>query len=406
MEVERRCLQCGKAIPLGEEECPSCLARGGFLRSLSRETILLLCIPALAVLFVFTSFAAKTFFSGQRAVAEEWYRRGERDLKAGQAQGAIEDFNRALVYSRTNRLYRLRLAQAMLAADQSEEAQPYLLNLWERMPGDGTVNLELARLAERRGAVAEAVRFFQNAIYGAWDADPEKQRRQVRLELCEFLLSRGLRNEAQAALIPLAADLPKDAELHARVGALLLRAEEYSRALGTFREALQLDRRQQKALAGAGEAAFQMADYREARRYLESAVRLDPQDARAMQRLEMTNLILSLDPLERGLSAQTRARRAVYAYRHAVERLQRCAGQGGKVLEGQQPMTELQAAYARAVQIGPRVQETVLQRNSDLLMTTTELVFEIEELAARNCVVATDTDLALLLIARKHGGAE
>jgi len=406
MEVERQCPQCGKVIPSDQVGCPSCAANGTFLRSLSRETILLLCVPVLAALFAITSTAARIYHSQQRALAEEWYQRGEADLKAGQARTAIGDFGRALVYSRDNRLYGLRLAQALLAANQVEEARPYLLNLWQHEPGNGTVNLELAHLAARKGDAAEANRYFHNAIYGVWEKDPENQRRQVRVELCEFLLSRGERHAAQAALIELAADLPKDAGLYAHVGTLFLQAEDYGRAFEAFRQALHLNQRQQTALAGAGEAAFQMGNYREARRYLERAVRLNPQDAPAAQFLQMTNLILSLDPLERGLSAQTRARRVVFAYQQAVERIRTCALKRGEALEGQQPATDLQTAYARVMQIGPKVRETVLRRNPDLLMQALELIFEVEELTARDCESATGTDLALLLIARKRGGAE
>lgn len=376
------------------------------MRSLSRETILLLCVPVLAALFAITSTAAKLYHSQQRALAQEWYLRGEAGLKSGRAPEAIKDFGRALAYSRDNRLYRLRLAQALLAADRPEEAGPYLLNLWQHEPGNGTVNLELARLAVRRGEASAAIRYFHNAIYGVWEKDPENQRRQVRLELCEYLLSRGERQAAQAALIGLAADLPKDAGLYAHVGTLFLKAEDYSQALGTFRQALNLDPAQQTALTGAGEASFQMANYRDARRYLERAVQLNPQDAPAAQRLEMTNLILSLDPLERGLSAQTRARRVVFAYQQAVERIRACALKRGEALEGQQPATDLQTAYARVMQIAPKVREAVLRRNSDLLMQALELVFEVEELTARDCDYPAGVDLALLLIARKHGSAE
>ena len=406
MEQDRRCPQCGEVIPWGEVECPFCVEPGTFWQSLPRETILLLCIPVLVVLFVITSFATKIYHSKQRALAEEWYDRGEVDLKASQARKAIGDFDRALFYSRDNRLYRMRLAQALLAANQVEEAGPYLLNLWQHEPGNGTVNLELAHLAARKGDAAEANRYFHNAIYGVWEKDPQNQRRQVRLELCEFLLSRGERQAARAALIELAADLPKDAGLYAHVGTLFLKAEDYSQALDTLRQALNLDPKQQAALRGAGEASFRMANYRDARRYLDRAVRLNPQDTAAAQRLEMTNLILSIDPLERGLSAQERARRVVLAYQQVVERLRECGQKRGEALAGEQPLMELQTIYARAMQIRPKVRERVLQRNSDLLMSTMELVFEIEELTERDCESATGMDLALLLIARKRGGAE
>jgi tetratricopeptide (TPR) repeat protein len=406
MEKERRCPRCQEVIPWGEAECPLCIERGTFLQSLPRETILLLCVPLLAALFAITSTAAKIYHSQQRALAQEWYLRGEAGLKAGRAPEAIEDFGRALAYSRNNRLYRLRLAQALQAANRPEEAGPYLLNLWQHEPGNGTVNLELARLAVRRGEASAAIRYFHNAMYGVWEKDPEKERRQVRLELCEYLLSRGEQEAARAALIELAADLPKDASLYAHVGTLFLKAEDYSQALGIFRQALNLDPSQRTALTGAGEASFRMANYRDARRYLERAVRLNPQDTSATQRLEMTNLILSLDPLERGLSAQTRARRVVFAYQQAVERLRACALKRGEALEGQQPVTDLQTAYARVMQIGPKARETVLRRNPDLLMEAQELVFEVEELTARDCGYPAGVDLALLLIARKHGSAE
>ena len=407
MKAERLCPQCGKEIPPNEVGCLSCAANGTFLRYLSRETILLLCVPVLAALFAITSASARIYHSQQRALAQECFLRGEAELRSGRAPEAIKDFSRALAYSRDNRNYRLRLAQALLAANRSEEARPYLLNLWRDEPGNGTVNLELARLAVRRSESNEAIRYFHNAIYGVWETNPENQRRQVRLDFCEYLLSRGERQAALAALIELAADLPKDAGFCAHVGTLFLKAKDYGQALDTFRQALNLDSRQVTALSGAGEASFRMANYRDARRYLERAVRLNPQETTAAQRLELTNLILSLDPLERGLSAQTRARRVVFAYQHALERMRNCAQKRGEALdEGQPPATDLQTAYARLMELGPKVSETALRRNPDLLTQAMDLVFEVEEFTARDCGYPGGVDLALLLIARKHGGSE
>ena len=285
MEPERRCSQCGQVIPWSQVECPRCAERGSFLESLPRETILLLYIPVLAVLFVVTGYAAKIYHSKQTALAKEWYLRGEADLKAGKARKAIEDLSEALVYSRSNRLYRLRLAQAMLAANQVEEARPYLLRLWEQTPGNGTVNLELARLAVRRGAFSEAIRYFHNAIYGEWEEDPQRRRREARLELAEFLLKAGDKKRSPSPLNR-ACSRPAQRPRTTRAGGhALLKSRDYSRALEIFRQALHLDQRHQTALAGAGEASFRMANYRDARRYLELAVRLNPQDAPAAQRL-------------------------------------------------------------------------------------------------------------------------
>ena len=48
-------------------------------------------------------------------------------------------------------------------------------------------NLWLARLATRRHSIDDAIGYYHNAIYGAWAIDPDKNRRQARFELIEFL---------------------------------------------------------------------------------------------------------------------------------------------------------------------------------------------------------------------------
>ncbi len=357
-------------------------------------------------MFVVTGFAARFYHTKQAALAVEWHLRGETDLKEGQAGRAIEDFRTALVYSRDNALYRLRLAQALIAASRADEARAYLLNLWEREPGNGTVNLELARLAAGKGDIGEAARYYHNAIFGVWEEGPEERRRQVRLELCQLLVNRGARNEAQAALIELAGDLPKDPELQARVGGLFLRIEDYAHALEMFRQTLDLDRRHEAALAGAGESAFQMGNYSEARRFLDRAVRVNSKDTRSAQLLETANLVLEIDPFARGVSASARARRVVKAFEQAMDRLRGCAQKRDEVLEGPPPLTELQTLYARAAKMRPQVRESSLRRDSELMLSTTHLVFEVEEFAVRACGPPTGLDLALLLIGRMREGKE
>jgi tetratricopeptide (TPR) repeat protein len=262
-------------------------------------------------------------------------------------------------------------------------------------------------LAAARGDVSDSIRYYHNAIFGVWQNDPEQRRRQVRFELCEFLLSRGLKVEAQAALIELATDIPKDAALHARIGRLFLRAEDYARALGEFQQALRIDSRQEEALRGAGVAAFEMASYSEARRYLDRAVRRTPSDARSAELLEVANLIISNDPLERRLTTRERARRTMRAYEQAAARLRDCLQQRGEALgPAATPHTELQFAYARAAEIRPKVRQRALEGSADLMGNVTDLAFEIEKLAARECGPAKGLDLALLLVARKREGAE
>ena len=381
-------------------------AGSGARKPPDRDAILLLSLVGLAILFTVAGFAARSFHAKERSLAQEWYARGQADLKAKKAQIAIKDFRNALAYSPDNPLYRLHLALALTAANRTDEARAHLLNLWERQPGDGTVNLELARLAVRQGRTAEAIRYFHNAIFGVWPGNPDEARRNVRFELCNFLLAHGLKAEAQAVLIELATDLPKDADLHVRVADLFLSATDYSHALEQFRAALEISNRNEQALAGAGEVAFHTGDYRTARRYLDRAVRLNPQNDNAAQLLETTNLVLSIDPLARGLSARQRASRVARAYEQADARLKACAGKLQEVVGGTAPDAELQALNQRMEAIRAKVRPRTLARDPDLLTQTTDLVFDVEEVAERKCGPASGLDRALLLLARERGGTE
>ena len=230
MQAERRCEQCGQVIPRREQKCPACGEDRRFLLSIPRNTLLLLSFPVLIILFLITSLAVKAYRAKEREVAQAWYVSGERELSAGRPEKALEDFRSALVYARNDSHIELRLAHTLAAAGHFPEARAYLLNLWEREPGNGTVNLELARLAANSGSAPEAIQYYHDAVYGQWADNPAEHRRQARLELAEFLLRVGQKAQAQAELIALTADLPRDAELETQVGALLLNAGEYEHA--------------------------------------------------------------------------------------------------------------------------------------------------------------------------------
>ena len=172
MEPDRRCPRCGKIIPWGSEACPFCSERRGYFWSLRRDTFLALVVVVLILLFFITGFTVKRFHATEMSLAQHWYNQGEADLTSGQAEAALADFRNALTYSRDNSLFQLRLAQALVATGRVQEARTYLLSLREREPGNGPVNLELARLAVREHADSEAVQYFHDAVYSEWDVDP------------------------------------------------------------------------------------------------------------------------------------------------------------------------------------------------------------------------------------------
>ncbi len=409
MELERSCPQCGRKIPWGQADCPFCSGKGrGYLWSLRRDWFLLLTFIFLVLMFVVTSFAARTYRNVERGFAVQWYVRGEDDLHEGRAEMALADFRTALSYSHDNEQYELRLAEALTEAGNTAgaraEARTYLLGLLDRQPGNATVNLELARLAARDHLIDDAVRYYHQAIYGEWDLDAVARRRNARLELVEFLLDEGQKDSARAELIALAADLPPDPALQTRVGTLLLRVGGYDDALKLFTEALRLNPLLAAALAGAGECYFHAADYEQAERDFARAVQQDPHLTQAAALRETAQAVLKLDPFNRRLSNMERGRRAATDFSLAMAHLQDCAAQRGIDLKanGSDP---LQTLHGMALDLQPHAQQSTLSRDAEVLSEVMDAAFAMEQASAHACGEPQGQDLALLLIAREQGGA-
>jgi len=407
VQAERRCEQCGQMIPWGERKCPACGEDEGFLCSVSRNELLFLSVLALILLFSGTTFLVKAYRAKERELAQHWYLLGERALAAGHGEAALVDFRSALVYSPDDSLVELQLARALGAAGHLSEAHAYLLSLWESEPGNGTVNLELARLAADTGSVPEAVEYYHNAIYGQWDDNPAEHRRRAGMELAEFLLKVGQRSQAQAELIGLTADLPNDPALETQVATLLLKTGEYEHAAPLFRQALRLRPNFVPTLEGAGEASFEMGNYRDARRYLARAKRVGPLSAHSQSLFETATLILESDPLAPRLSGQERASRALLAFNQSMQRLSGCAAARGVSFDNKQQQSDLQKIHALASALQPKVRERNLASNPDFVLKVTDIAFEIEKVTERACGEPQGMDLALLLLSRvQEGGNE
>ncbi|HXX24481.1 MAG TPA: tetratricopeptide repeat protein [Terriglobia bacterium] len=394
-------------IPLGERKCPACGEDEGFLWSASRNELLLLSVLVLIILFSITTFSVKAYRGKERELAQKWYVSGERELNAGHAEAALGDFRSALVHSRNDPLIELQLARALSAAGHLHEARAYLLGLWESEPGNGTVNLELARLAAGSGSVAEAVQYYHDAIYGQWDASPTDHRRRARLELAEFLLKVGQKAQAQAELIALTADLPPDPALETQVATLLMKTGEYEHAAPLFRQALRLRPNYTAALEGAGEASFEMRNYPDARRYLARAKRLGSLSPQSQSLLEIATLIQESNPLAPRLSGHERASRALRAFAQSMQRLSECAEARGVSLDNNQQQYDLQKVHALASALQPKVRERILAHDPDLLLKATDMAFEIEKVTERACGEPKGADMALLLLSQvQEGGNE
>ena len=388
----------------------------------SRETILLLCVLGLVIAFGITGFAAKLYHGRRAELARSWFDRANAELKAGRTQGALSDFRAALVYAQgelppsVQQGYQLSFVQALMGAGNSEEAQSYLLDMWERAPGNSQVNLELARLAASRGKDADAKRYYNGAIYGVWDektSDVLRSRMETRLELYRYLMDRGEKAEAQADLLATAAAIPPDAHLYAQVAQLLLRDGQPQPALEQFQQALRLDARNYEALAGAGEAEFQLGNDQQAVRYLESAIREQTQEkrrpgagdpaareageAQLRQDLAIAESSLALNPYAPGLDPMERARRAVRAYDQAMVRIRSCAKEHAIALP--EPNRNL-APFTRAA--SDDLAEAALARRLERVNPLMEFVFQMESSATENCGPPSDpTNAAIVRIGNK-----
>jgi len=370
----------------------------------AREPVILALLSALAVFsFLAVGGLSRMYHAQQEALANRWFTRGTGDLKDGHFNLAVGDFRAALRYSRDNYDYQLNLAQALIGLKRTDEAYAYLINLWEREPENGLVNLELARIAAQKGQTERALRYYHNAIYAIWPGDKEMQRRNTRLELIEYLLDIHAKAQAQSELIALAANLGDDPSLHQRVGDLFLQAQDYEHALAEYRFSLKSDHHNPAALAGAGLAAFDLGRYSLAQRYLQVAVAANPDDEQSADLLKTTELILQMDPYRPRISADQRTRIVIEAFAAAGDRLKSCAAAVNSSGSNSSETLE-QSLVDSWTKMTPKINERDLRRDPDLAEGALDLVFEIERQTKAACGAPTGTDLALLLISKLHEG--
>ncbi len=358
-------------------------------------------LTALAVvLFVGVTALSRVYHTQQDALGERWFRRGRADLQRQQFDPAVVEFRGALLYSRDNYQYQMNLAEALLGLKRTSEASAYLINLWEREPENGTVNLELARVAAGRGETGDALRYYHNAVYATWPGDEESERRVSRLELIEYLLKINARAQAQSELIALEANVGTDAAEQARVGDLFVRTQDYEHALAAYRASLSVDRHNPAARAGAGRAAYELGNFELAERYLQGAVTANPGDADSMARLKTTELALQVDPFQRRITAAQRSRLVIRDFAAAGDRLKACGALQG-FAAGTNSIGSLQNEWNR---MRPQMTETGLRHTPEAAEAAMDLTFNIERQANVLCGSPQGMDLALLLIARKHEG--
>ncbi|HTZ88995.1 MAG TPA: tetratricopeptide repeat protein [Alloacidobacterium sp.] len=372
-----------------------------------RDTIALLSLFAIVLLLFFiTLFLFHSFSVHRQELAYRWRGRGEKALRANQPLVAIDALRSALAYAPDDETLQIELAEALGAAGRTQEAVAYFNTLLESRPGNGLINLQLARLAAKQGDEAKALEYYQAALDGTWNGDGYVRRREVRLELAQYLISRKRYDQARNQLLITAGNAPDDVNIELQVAGLLESAQDPANALHLYQKALQHKPVQLAALEGASRTAYALNHYLQAKTYLERTLNhpdfeKQPADVQARFRdmLSDSDHILLLYPGPE-LSIRDRAERILNNRKIAQQRLAACLSSKTTIPPA------LQALANQWQQLPKTLRLLQLEQNPELEQQIMQLVYQTEQVTSQLCGAPTGDDALLLKIAQAPEAVE
>ena len=375
-------------------------------RLLFKDTLALSGIFAVTcVLAVLTWLLFGSYSQHQSDAAARWKRRGEIALRQGNAMAAVFDLRAALGYAPDDRGTEIELAGALAQAGRLQEATVYFNTLWEKEPGSGTINLQLARLAARQQQTPTALEHYHAAIYGTWEGDGTVRRRQVRLELVRYLIQQNHFTDARDELL-IAAGNDTSTPALLEVAGLLEATHAPSDALHQYREVAARHPVNLAALEGAGQTAFLLGRYRTAKSYLERAV-ADKSTGHSLadkslveKNLQLASAVLATYPSQR-LPEQERLSRVVHAHELARQRFKDCDDKAAAQPDPAPPADKdaMDALSARWQAARTHLTVADLAANQQLEQAATQLVYDTELVTNHVCGEPTGEDAILLRIA-------
>jgi tetratricopeptide (TPR) repeat protein len=358
-----------------------------------RDSITFLSLIAITVvLFVVTLFLFRSFQEHRAELAQRWSDRGIAALKDNRPDQAITCYRTALSYAPGERSYELSLAEALAQANRTEEAYNYFIGLRESRPGDGFINLQLARLAAKKPDVQSAINFYRASIFGDWEGDGAKRRREVRLELAQYLIDQKQLGQAKTELLVVGGNAPDDPELDATLGKLLEQVAAPSEAMEFFQKALAAQPDNQAVLSEAGSLAYRSGDYSTASRLLERAVQRQPDDQKSSALLKQARRILQLMPSET-LPSHERVDRILADRAIAKARWDACS------VQTVVPQASLQPLAARWTGPEATANRSALLHDSDKQNAALHLIYDTEIQTSQYCGTPTGDDALLLRLA-------
>lgn len=366
-----------------------------------RDSITFLSLTAITVvLFVVTLFLFRSFQEHRAELAKHWSDRGMAALQTNNPDRAITCYRTALSYAPGERSYELMLADALAQANRVEEAYNYFIGLREERPGEGSINLQLARLAAKKHDTQGAINFYRASIYGDWEGDGAKRRREVRLELARYLIEQKQLGPAKTELLVAVGNAPDDPGFDVVIANLLEQAAAPSEAMEFYQKALVGQPNNQMALTAAGRLAYRRGDYTMASSLLERAVRTLPGDEGDAALLAKARRILQLAPSET-LPERERVDRILSARAIAKSRWDTCA------VQTDASQDSLQSLATRWRSPDATTTRSALLHDSDKQKAALQLIYDTEIQTSQHCAAPTGDDALLLLLAQssaREGG--
>jgi len=362
------------------------------------------------VLFLITLFLFRSFAAHREELAKRWSGRGAASLASGHPDQAIFALRTALSYAPGERSYELLLARALGDAGHTEESYNYFLSLWETQPGDGLINLNLARLAAKKNDFQTAVNYYRASIYGTWEGDGTVRRREVRLELARYFIAHHRLGSARNELLIAGGNDANDPALAFRLAQLLEQAGDPADAQANYDKVLMQEPDNQAALIAAGRLRYQTGDFDAAHRLLERASReaksadkgLAQEPPMVETMLTDSSRILALAPSKR-IPNNERVTRILRVRSIAKSRFQSCIAQvssSGDAISSLQSLTTAWASKEASLGRKALLDDAAAQE------ATMKLVFDTEVQTSNVCGAPSGDDAMLALLARSPKAME
>jgi tetratricopeptide (TPR) repeat protein len=379
----------------------SSLKRKLILRdSLTFLSLLLVTI----VLFLITLFLFRSFASHREELAQRWAARGQAAINAGHPDQAIVALRTALSYAPGQRSCELLLAQALGDAGHTEESFNYFLGLWETAPGDGFINLSLARLAAKKNDLQAAINYYRASIYGTWEGDGVLRRREVRLELSQYFITHHDLSSARTELLITGGNAPEDIPLSLTLAQLLEQAQAPHDALTYYQKVLAQQPKNLTALESAARLEYDSGHFDAAHRLMEQAMHereaassnqetITPNDK---EMLDHSARILVLAPLKK-LPNNERVSRILQARALAKKRFDACTTQLSTATNPSASLRDLTAKWTSKDATATR---NALLNDPTQQDATMHLVFDTETQTSTICGAPTGDDSLLLQLAK------